>query len=208
MFAHWRNIAFALAFVVVIPLAGCGSQASPVASVDTEFVLILDNLIAQAKEADASSTQIESLARARKEGDVSLALLTDAVNATFACFDDAGIGHQLSTDKSQPLPLLTYLYESPESGNPVAEACIVRNSYFVEAAYQNQPRWHAQVTQRIKANRDAIVACLQELGIEISADATPDEIKQSTQISTEELHEYLDRGARAPVECLADFGAN
>lgn len=200
------NVALGIS-LVTLGIAACGPETAPSTSIDPAFALLMDQYIGEARASGASEAQLAALTDARATGDISYEVLNAAIEETFACFNEAGVRYRQDTDNTQALPLIVYEFASPIEGNPVADACIDKNSFFVESAYQNQPRWRAVLDGRIEANRGEILACLRERGIEIDDDATPAEITESTRLSLEEVRKYLDAGSEEPFMCLVAHNA-
>ncbi|MCJ7827043.1 MAG: hypothetical protein MUP36_02235 [Demequinaceae bacterium] len=140
----------------------------------------------------------------RLTGEVTFEQLAYAVGATFQCFDDAGVVYRtVEAYEDALMPEYPYEFQGPPEGNPVADACIDENSIYVEHAYSIQPQVIELQDVRIEEHRDEIIACYLEIGIEISEDATADEIRQARFSLTEDEYWALHESGRpTPGECV------
>ena len=173
-----------------------------------------DSVIEDAQSAGASSEQIALLQGAAESGALTLESLQEAIDATFACFDDAGLSHvQLPRENYQGIEVLPYTFGevpgvSPEQSLAIADECIYRHSYFVEQAYALQPTSREAYDEYFEANvRPRLIVCLQDLGLIGSGDFTNDELWQiAADFYAEEARQHVDAGLPGTLtSCVADI---
>lgn len=184
-----RRLPAAVAVACVLALSGC-SDAAPdprdAALSWSQFRSMVDESLA--KGGDLSPAQAEILERAKALDEMTFALVEEAVNNAFTCMEGVGVtGTWMEPDTEEGFPVPTYKYgtslDRPQSEwLPVAEECIRRESSVAEALFQLQPKAESLRSEYFReVRRPAIVACLEENGVEVPDDATEGEIDALTQ---------------------------
>lgn len=178
MFAAKRAVV--VASVVLATTTACSAPAEPVPSGEGS---IFDQMIVEATEADASASQLELLKQSRDAGRVDFATVQEALESTFRCFEEANIPYQRGTaSEHEGLLLQHYSFGeapevSPEESLALADACLTRESYFVESAYQLQPSSvEAKGRYFDEHTRSRLTACLIELGFQVTENSSRDEL--------------------------------
>jgi len=181
--------------------SGCSAVADEPESSAGPF----NAIIADAEAAGVDAKQLDILREADRSGSVSFEQLKLAVEATFACFEDAGIAYASSVTEGA-MPQLNYSFASPDGDSRIADACIGRHSMYVEMAYQTQPSALELIDAAFEKKRPEIVACLQGLGLSLADDASVDEIKAAASYTVEEWESIWKDAPRSPDDCVTNAG--
>jgi len=200
---------------LAVALAACsGSRADPSGSQSADSVFF-EGWIEQA-QGTASEEQLTILERAREAGAMEEADVQSALERTFQCFEDAGITYTQTIDENMGLPLPAYSFGGGINAAPdgpwvgVADACINANSFYVEMAYQNQPRAIDIQEAWFAANgREQVVACLKANNWDFDEDAWWQELlKASTELwkETAGLNDGGTQEGPNAVDCWTDAG--
>lgn len=206
----------ALRSLVVVALASaalsaCTSQpepsGTPTSSLDA-FQLLAQGYIDAAEEQGYTDDQVLVLTTARDTGAVPFESYQAAISATLDCVTNAGIHNEVyPVDDARGFPTIDYFVEGPETGNPVADACIRENSEAVEALYQLQPSSVAAEEERFMKALDQVTPCLAGLGIDFETEGlTPDELWNKLDALSEEEDLPTD-GTLGPIRtCMMNAG--
>lgn len=201
-----RIVGWSLAAIVL--LAGC--TTSPSAPSDDPaartFAEIAESALKDAKANGATAEQVTIIGQIVTSGEVSYEAVQAAVDATFACFDAAGIRYdELAPRVEAGITYPQYAFEG-EGGSEVADACIHANSDYVEALYARQPAAVAANDQEFIAAMPVMIACLQELGYDIPTDATMDDVKSLLVIYEEDIGTPREQEALDRFACVREAG--
>lgn len=188
-------------------LAGCA--ASPAVSSDpatATFAEIAQGALADAKANGATDEQISIIEEIVANGEVTYELVQAAVEATYACFDAAGIRYDVLAPRMKgDIAYPQYAFEG-DGGSEVADACIHANSDYVEALYARQPAAIAASEQEFLLRMPALIDCLKDLGYDIPADATMDDVKQLLVIEEEDIGTPREQEALDRFACVREAG--
>lgn len=201
----WASVALLAAVAL---LAGC--TASPAVSsgdpAARTFAEIAEGALADAKATGATDEQIAIIEEVVANGEVTYESVQAAVESTYACFDAAGIRYDaLAPRMKGDIAYPQYAFEG-EGGSEVADACIHANSDYVEALYARQPAAVAASDQEFIAAMPVLIDCLEDLGYEIPADATMDEVKQVLVIEEEDIGTPREQEALERFACVREAG--
>lgn len=182
MFRRALSVAVA-ATVFSVAATGCGqSSIAPTAAPSNLPETGLELFLSEAQAGNANQDQLAILERAVGVGVVTLEDVSQAVDATIGCLEEAGLR---VTRSNETLPtglvLPTYSYGAGEGqddaiAQSLARQCMEENSAYVEKAYQLQPSSRALYDAKFTAARPQIIECLSENGVVVDPDATNDEI--------------------------------
>jgi len=190
-----------------LALAGCStSDTSPPEA--SGFPGYIDRVIAEAIAADADANQLAILEDAAQAGTVTYAANEEALNATFDCFEAAGITYERGADAEVSgfqTPSYSYFISTtaPDSETlpAVADSCITKYSDFVSRLYQTQPEAADARDRALEAATPALIACLVENGVETDDGAPTDELVTLAM----QLHEGTDPTVGGP-DCMREAG--
>ena len=120
-------------------------------------------------------------------GEVTIEQLREAIDATGACMESAGLVFMPKEEVDwSGLPTISYVYGTPHDGgvgrdemDRLGEDCIQRFSIYVERAYAFQPSSVAMENAALEGARPAILECLRSRGAVIEDDASTAEILQA-----------------------------
>lgn len=193
-------------FLSALLVSSC--SATPQSVTDAAFESFVDSVIQDATQTGAEQSQIDLLRKARTEGYVPLSLTMEAINSTFECFDEAGVYHSIQQRGSEDdFTAPTYMYrDDSEEKRRLADDCIQRHSFFVEMAYQAQPRAEAARQARFEQKLPEIIACLQQQGEGIKDDATTDEVLLIVRQPIAVWEEDMLNGTPIPPDCMSNAG--
>jgi len=132
--------------------------------------------------------QVAVLERAKDTGAIAYEDYSAAIDESLDCITAAGFqAERDDPDDSRGFTTVTYSYEGPATGNPVAEACIRAHSGAIEALYQLQPTSAAAAEAMLVKNAALFQECLATHGITFSSEGkTPDEIREEISRLKEE----------------------
>ncbi|MGC4175165.1 hypothetical protein [Demequina sp.] len=167
----------------LVCLAACTAPTSEPSTTDNGFGSLATAIIARANAAGASEAQLDALRDAELIGVLEFEPYKQAVDATFACFADAGIRYESSgPTASSGLPMIRYGFEAPENGPDPGSQCVNVNSRFVEELYQNQPAAAEAVEQAFIDAMPQLIPCLREDGwLPSSGEPSPDNVKHAIE---------------------------
>lgn len=198
----------ALALVLAL-CTGCSTPSPETPSpsaVDETSVFYQQYKLAVA--AEASEDQIAVLKAASETETLEFDAVSDLVEASLACIEDAGIGVvRKAPEELGPEYLIpSYSIHSTATGMSEAQAdalsneCLTRHSYFAEGALQQAPQAIAARDERLRAHLPEIIECLNSNGVAATADETPDEIRAKVIDLIVKTHE-----SGLDVQCYDDF---
>ncbi|MGC4175730.1 hypothetical protein [Demequina sp.] len=190
---------------VALALAACSPgdvEAHPVESrsatgtAEGEGESPLESILRLAEENDANDQQLAMLRDAAVAGAVPFEDLRTAVDATFACLDDAGIHYiEQARDPDDPYDSIPFSVEVTDSAmEAIADACAFANSYWIQSAYEQQPAGQEAADAEFDRARPLIIECLTEHGIPADESSTNDELKELLIYS----ETGIDRSSDAP----------
>lgn len=149
-------------------LSGCSTAVDPSPSPTGAFAELVATYLDDPVADVYSEEQVAILTDAREAGALAFEDYAAAVDRTLECISTAGYYAQKDpVDSSRGFPTIGYFYESPEAGNPVAEACILENSSGVEAVYQLQPTSVQAEELMFDDELRALTDCFDRAGIEL-----------------------------------------
>ncbi|MGC4174296.1 hypothetical protein [Demequina sp.] len=194
--------------VAIVALTACSSavpepSASPTGS---EFALLATDALNDARANGASDAQLHIIEDAIATGGISFDAIQEAVHATFACFDSAGVRYEeFAPAVTNGTLFPSYSFEGEEK-TAVADECIHTNSDYVEMLYMRQPSAIEAGLDAFEAGMPVLIACLRRLGYELDDDVTADELKallvmREEDVGTPREQEALDRFA-----CVREAG--
>jgi len=160
----------AVAFMACLTACTPNSQPSP--SPTGAFAELVDAYL-EGPEADQYGTeQVAALLAAREAGELGFEAYAAAIDQSLECISAAGFfTEKYPVDESRGFPVIDYFYESPESGNPVADACMAKYSSALESVYQIQPTSAQAETIANDARIGPMIACLEKLGVDEDLDS-------------------------------------
>jgi hypothetical protein len=156
---------------------------------------------------EMSDAQRAMVERALDAGGVPFEDYRAAVDATFACFDAAGISHFEDPPTDGTVPVITYAFEA--GALDAADACLEQHSYAIEALYQTQPPALAATEASFEAALPQLVACLREGGYLLDVpEPTVAEVKEAILVAMEEVDglSVPEGEAPFPMSCLDQAG--
>ena len=194
----------------VLVLSACTSPEPLPADADPAFASVYE----QAKEADADGAQLDILRRAAVAGEVTFQDVTEALSATFECFDKGGGGHidegVVLLESGLAFPNYGWgggvTDEEMERLSAVGDACLHKHSYYVETLYQTQPIAQEAEAAAFEARRASVIACLNAKGVLLEADATRADIESAVSAEVVDLTQggtVSSAQADAVIGCLA-----
>jgi len=128
--------------------------------------MLASGYLEDAEAHDMDDMQVAVLKRAAAEGAIAFEDYQEAIHRSIECISDAGYHTEIyPADESRGFPVIGYFYEGPESGNPVADACIRMHSEAIEALYQMQPSSVSAQDQVFLDGLDDLEACLARAGV-------------------------------------------
>lgn len=187
-----------------VALASCdslGTGTSDVAS--QEFADRAEAILDEARAAGASDAQMAILEAVADTGVITESDYTGAVNASLQCFAEAGIDYQTSEIDVAGDIRLSYAYAASDATDPIASTCVSTNSSYVERLYALRPEASEKADRAFKAALPAIIACLNELDLDIDPEATVDEVKLFFQYYDSTAGETW---SESPYRCLDENG--
>jgi len=190
---------------VVAAAGGCSQQAPAPSPQPDAFSQLVDGYLQDAEADGASEEQIATLKSARAAGKLTFEEYSAAIESTLECIEDAGFHVERNpTGASGGLAMVNYFYESPESGNPVAEVCIRANSEAIEAVYQLQPTSVATKEAHLETQADELARCLEAEGFDVDfAGLTGDELADAIHdVVNEKLAASQAEGSDPQMDCF------
>ena len=161
---------------LALMVAACSGPPPP----ETPDSARLQESLDAAREYGAADAQLEILERAVARGEVTLGDLREAIDNTFACFEEHKIWHSSQQHNTyMGHEQLTYSYGAPpgyDDDDPtwlaLADACVAKNSSIVEMLYQTLPSVALHQEQWFVDNlRDDVSECLARYGVTAPAGA-------------------------------------
>lgn len=199
----WARLAStATAFAFVIATAACSSGPSLEPPSEAG---VFQEVWLQASEAGASPAQLDLIARASERGEVTLPDVYEALAATFECFDEGGVAWEwLDLDYSRGFPIPSYGWGgADEQLFDYGDACLERHSFYVEMLYQVQPSSVEAEKSNLDERMPEVVACLRAEGVEISDEASPDEVELAIREAViDPATGLVDETRMGAAECL------
>jgi len=196
----------------MLVLVGCTSDAEPAPSATGAFAELVESYLEDPAAAGYSAEQVHLLKSAQQAGELSFEDYAAAVDASLDCIADAGYHVERSTsDADRGYEEVTYFYEGPAEGNPVADQCIYENSQAIEAVYQLQPSSVEASKAHTSAQLAEAAPCLEKLGVTVDsdgldADEAADAMFRLVQHEQAQLLE-TNGAIPGPIErCLIDVG--
>ena len=156
---------------------------------------------------EMSDAQRAMVERALDVGGVPFEDYRAAVDATFACFDAAGISYFEDPPTDGTVPVITYAFEA--GALDAADACLEQHSYAIEALYQTQPLAPAATEASLEAALPQLVACLREGGYLLDVpEPKVAEVKEAILVAMEEVDvlSVPEWEAPFPISCLDQAG--
>lgn len=201
-----RALGLLAVFAGPLVLSACASNES--ATGDPAFNAFIEVVIEDARAQGVADSQLALLEGAKDEGYLSLSVTNEAINDTFACLDNAGVSHSLEEPGSEDsfIPPGYLFQDHSDEKTRLADDCIEQYSFFVESAFQSQPRAEAARQALFEAKLPEIVDCLQEQGEQISDGATTDEVLEIMRQPTEVWAEYIADSRPLPQVCMEMAG--
>lgn len=115
---------------------------------------------------------------------VTFATVREALGDFFTCLEGAGIDYlDNGTDDSRGFPLPSYGVVLPADNSDatqrLADQCLLIHYDFLDTLYQLQPASVEAAHAPLLAKKAEIIMCLREIGIEVSDEATADDIRRA-----------------------------
>ena len=204
---HPRLQGLVAAFGLVMTMTGCNGTPDDSPSVDPRFSAFIQDAFAEATAGNAGEDQLSILRRVESTGTMAFADYNEAVNATFGCFTEAGIGYESISGPNggEDLPMY-YAYVSTEETDPIAEACIVEHSFWVEMLFQVRPEAVAAQEAQFERAIPSLVACLEEGGYVLPPDPSADEVKHALSLASSDEELGLTPQGWSHIDCNNEAG--
>ena len=190
----------ALSFLLVGVLAGCSDPAPTTSELsDWGFAPTLVELAEEARAAGASEEQVHQLEAWIEIEDTPYSDLEQALQRTFACFEQAGLEYSYGAPAGgEDYPEVKYAVfdDSPAGDHSVRnliDACESKESQFVSMAYQLGPGVTARRERDNAAFFPQAIACLDQHGVETPEVSTLGELETA----------LLEAGVDDPWGCTA-----
>ncbi|MCR6713518.1 MAG: hypothetical protein NVV57_12910 [Demequina sp.] len=200
-----RGLASVLLLALAMIASGCSAQQPLPAPSEGAFAQLVDSFVGGSTGQGLSEQQFATLKSAREAGELTFEQYSAAIDASLECISDAGFHvERYPTDDSGGYPIVTYFYESPETGNPVADECIRRNSEAIEAIYQLQPSSVAAKNAHLEVQAGEIARCLEKEGTEVDFEGlTGDDLAEAVhQAVNDQLAAAAANGTNAQMDCF------
>ena len=195
------------AFGMLVTASGCARAPDGPPDTDPRFSAFVHDALTEATDGGAGEDQLAILQRIETAGAITYADYTEAVNATFECFTEAGIGHgSISGPNGGDAMPIYYQYESTGESAPVAEACIVDHSFWVERLYQERPKAVAAQEARFERAIPTLTACLEKGGYELPATPSVDEVKRALSLASSEEGSGVAPQGWSVTDCYDEAG--
>lgn len=179
------------AVLIFVAASGCTGALEPIQVTPTSAVTeaaapatmppetALESILRIAIEDDAHPDQIAALERAIARGDVPFDDVRAAVDATYACLADAGIGYvEEPRDPDRPYgPIVFSIRLATSADDALSDACVFGHSFYLQSAYEQQPAAQEQHDAEFERARPVMIACLVEHGVEVDESVTTAELK-------------------------------
>lgn len=178
-----------LVCAATLAVAGCsGSQGVPSPDVTAdEFSAIAASALEDARASGASEAQLALIEGVVASGEVTFADVQESLDATFACFESAGIRYEEHAPvDDQGILYPSYAFEGGDK-TAVADACIHDYSDYVEVLYMRQPAAVEARDAAFTGAMPALIECLRGLGHEVDDDITADELKEWFRLEAVEM---------------------
>lgn len=192
---------------LLLVVTGCSADA-PAPAGPSNFAEFASSELADAQAAGASEEQLAILERAVATGAISFEDASAANDATIACLLDAGFTVNTQTSNDIPgFPVPGFIAGRPttmtqDHADSVLGACETRESIWVNMMYQTQPSADEAKWANFERVKPQFIACLEDAGLTVPADATNDELVQWA------LDLAFDDSLANPVNCLHENGIN
>lgn len=176
-----RVAGLAATVLLVAASAACQSSPQPANEAESIFAGEIDVALAEARDANASPEQIATLEEIADTLIVTYEQAKVAAVATVDCVLEAGgYGNYSESTLAPGVPLPGFGIGSgttdAEGNDQVADRCIDQESMWVNMLYQTQPTVVAQVDAHRAAQLPEFIACVEDKGLEVPADADGDEV--------------------------------
>lgn len=183
----------ASALLVSALMAGCQGDAeppisthdsTPVAGVSTPPSsapeTALESILRLARENGAYDDQIAMLETAVARGSVEFVEVRAAVDATYQCLDEAGIGYiEEPRDPDRPYASIAFSIEIAQpTDDALSDACVYGHSFWIQSAFEQQPVAAEAADEEFNRARPVMIACLVEHGLEADDTLTNAELKE------------------------------
>lgn len=195
--------------LVVSLLAGCGTSPAASPSSGQVDTVLISQALADARAGGAEQSQIDLLESAVTTGSVTFDDAQLATDAMLDCIEGADFTvADRGVDESHGLKVTTFTVSAPTSldqaqADQIYSDCEDRFRRWVEFAYENQPAAQDAFAVQVEQHRAEIIACLNEDGSDIAADAPIDEmVSEALRLSAE----AIDAGETNVTDCFFQVG--
>lgn len=153
---------------------------SPAGAYGEVFTLIRETAVANG----ASEEQLAELDRYADGGEIPFAVVSNAMDRTFACLDVKGISYASEVYEIYPgYPVYDYSWSVPEGltaeeARDLGDVCGDRESAFISSLYEQQAGFLEQRDALFESMRPDLLQCLHDHGVTVEDDATRDEMTQ------------------------------
>lgn len=203
-----RLAVVALGAMALGALSGCGAAEPSEGNPTAEFSESIQRVIAEAEAGGANEAQLAILRDAAVTGEITLDQARDAMLATIACFEKAGLAatYELTTEESG-LQIPGYGVQAEVEGltddqvQQLIDGCDNAESFWVNMLYQTQPTSHAVRQAHVRSRLPALLNCLSEHGVEVDAD---DDIDSILRASSQLMFDTIN--SAEPVNCASEAG--
>lgn len=163
-----------IAMSAVLATAGCaeGSSFEDPAAEGQSYSQRLESYLEEAESGGASETQIGNLREAHEEGEVPYETMRAAIQRAVECMTEAGLDASI-VDETRASGLEIPMYRAShgdevdsKTGWEMIRTCEESESYWLSAAYQQQPRARELLVGFVQSKEDELRECLKENGVE------------------------------------------
>jgi len=196
-----RTVALSLLSVIgfaSLALSGCSSESLAQESAKQDFAFMIEELIQSAEDGGAGDEQLAILRNAQATGFVSIEDARMAARAMVECVKDAGSDAFVADQTMESgivVPVYNYLADTPQQ-QAIGDACDTREAFWVNGAYQMQPRSLEMNDAYLERQAPVVRSCLEREGYELDEDmGTREVLRRAAEVS-------IDTGSA--VDCLSE----
>jgi hypothetical protein len=181
-----------------LALSSCSSESLAQESAKQDFAFMIEELIQSAEDGGAGDEQLAILRNAQATGFVSIEDARMAARAMVECVKDAGSDAFVADQTMESgivVPVYNYLADTPQQ-QAIGDACDTREAFWVNGAYQMQPRSLEMNDAYLERQAPVVRSCLEREGYELDEDmGTREVLRRAAEVS-------IDTGSA--VDCLSE----
>lgn len=173
--------------LIAMTVAGCASSQDEPVDEDS-YQAFAARIAEQARAEGATAEQLDLIADAEANGEMSFADVGSAIAATFACLDEVGVQHKRDPDSligTYRIPNYSYFTVAGEMDDitlkNLGDTCMAQNSEFVELLYSTQPGIYAEREAQFEEARPRLIECLRDNGAFIEDESSSAELQDAAQ---------------------------